>query len=143
MADAVFQQVMSIFERILTQQIQVPNWVEVEFTIQLLTHINNSSKHMIAGHLNRLSSKIQLIAKKLFFLCHNPIVKEYTKKDISDSEELLLANDKINIQLFERKFNDMQVLYDINAYLKLASVVCNYVSFWQEARVIDALVKTD
>jgi hypothetical protein len=37
----------------------------------------------------------------------------------------------------------MQVLYDINAYLKLASVVCNYVSFWQEARVIDALVKTD
>jgi hypothetical protein len=52
---------------------------------------------MIAGHLNRLSSKIQLSAKKLFFLCHNPIVKEYTKKDISDSEELLLANDKINI----------------------------------------------
>ena len=52
---------------------------------------------MVASHLCRLSSKMQLIAKELVFLCHYPIAKEYTKKDISDSEELLLANDKINI----------------------------------------------
>jgi hypothetical protein len=52
---------------------------------------------MIASHLNRLSSKMQLIAKKLVVLCQHPIAKEFTKKDIPDSEELLLANDKINI----------------------------------------------
>lgn len=44
---------------------------------------------------------------------------------------------------FERKFNDMEVLYNVNSYIKLAMVVCNYISVWQEARMIDALVKTE
>ena len=127
----------------LRQQIVVPNWVEMEFTMQLLQHINKSQNPMIVSHLNRLSSKMQLSAKKLAVLCQTPIAKELTKKDIADSDELLITNDKLNIHQDERKFSDMQVLFDINAYLKLVGVVCNYVSFWQEARMIDALVKTD
>ena len=37
----------------------------------------------------------------------------------------------------------MQVLYSINAYLKLATVLCTYVQVWQEARMIETLVKTE
>ena len=81
----------------LRQQIAVPNWVEMEFTMQLLQHINKSQNPMIVSHLNRLSSKMQLSAKKLAVLCQTPIAKELTKKDIADSEELLIANDKLNI----------------------------------------------
>ena len=98
---------------------------------------------MIVIHLNTISQKMQQNTQKLANLCQTPIPKLLGEKDIADKHELMIANDLLSIRNFERKFIDMEVLYNVNSYIKLAMAVCNYISVWQEARMIDALVKTE
>lgn len=59
LAHDVFSRVIALSKRILTQEIKVPDWVEVEFTIQLLQHIHKNSYPMIVIHLETLSFKMQ------------------------------------------------------------------------------------
>lgn len=47
------------------------------------------------------------------------------------------------MELAERKASDMQLLFNVNEYLKLAAMVTCYIQVYQETSVIESLLKTE
>jgi hypothetical protein len=47
------------------------------------------------------------------------------------------------VEQAERKSNDMQLLFNLNEYFKLATIVASYIQIYKEARLIDGLIKTE
>lgn len=71
-AEMVFACIIGLSKSILTQQLQVPLWIEIDFTIQLLKSIHKNSHPMIVKHLSALCVKMQQVTKDLSVQCAFP-----------------------------------------------------------------------
>lgn len=61
----VFDSISTLSKAILTKNVAVPSWLEVEFTIQMLQHLHKNSFSTLQQHLSMLSLQVNSNAEQL------------------------------------------------------------------------------